>query len=54
MPERIMLNVMVNLDQFPGAFHTPEQAVEAIQSILLNRIGHYEPIVVLAVPNTED
>lgn len=47
MPERIMLNVMVDLDSLPGTFHTPESARDTIQAILLGRLPHYDPIVVL-------
>ena len=45
--ERTMMYVMVDLDPFPGAFHTPESARDAVQAILLDRIGHYTPVVIL-------
>lgn len=48
--KRIKLEVLVDLDNFPGAFHTPESAQEAVQAILLQSIGHYDPIVF----NTEE
>lgn len=48
MPQRIMLEVMVDLDAMPGAFHTPESAKEHVQAILLSRIPHYDPIVLIA------
>lgn len=46
MPERVMLNVMINLDQLPGAMHTEQQARDTIEAILLTRLGHYDPVVV--------
>lgn len=47
MPDRISLTILVNLDPIPGAMHTPEQARDSIQAMLLSRIPHYEPIVLL-------
>lgn len=52
VPERIALVVMVNLDPIPGGFHTPEQAREAVEAMLLSRVGHYDPVVVID-PNLE-
>ena len=43
--ERIMLEVWVDLDPIPGAFHTKEKAELAIQYILNDRIPHYNPTV---------
>ena len=37
--------VEVDLDSFPGTFHTKESALEIIQKILDQRIGHYNPEV---------
>lgn len=45
MPERITLSVAINLDPYPGAFHTKEDAAEWIEAILLTRIPHYNPVV---------
>ena len=46
--ERVMLNVMVDLDPIPGAMHTPEGARAIVEAILLSRIGHYDPVVVVS------
>ena len=43
-----MLNVMVDLDPIPGAMHTPEGARAIVEAILLSRIGHYDPVVVVS------
>jgi hypothetical protein len=48
--ERVMLNVMINLDPVPGTMHTAESAQESIQAILLSSVGHYDPVVVIADP----
>lgn len=45
MAEQISVEVIVDLDPVPGAFHTEESAQKAIQAILLDRIPHYHPIV---------
>lgn len=45
--ERILLNVMVDLDPIPGAFHTADSAEDNIQALLLSSIPHYNPVVVL-------
>lgn len=45
--ERIMLEVMVDLDPTPGTFHTKESAEESVQAILLDSIGHYNPVVLI-------
>lgn len=44
---RIMLQVFVDLDQVPGSFDTPESAKDIVQSILDQRIDHYNPNVVI-------
>lgn len=44
----VILTVAVALDPIPGAFHTKESAVETVQRLLDNGIGHYNPIVILA------
>ena len=43
--DRIELTVLVDLDPIPGAFHTAEDAKDRIQAMLLNNIGHYNPVV---------
>jgi len=48
--DRIKIEIAVDLDAFPGAFHTRESAEEVVLSILLSRIGHYNPIV---LPSTD-
>lgn len=48
MRERIMLHIMVDLDPVPGAFHTEESARDCIEAMLLERIPHYTPVVVLS------
>lgn len=40
-----LLTVYVKLDPIPGAFHTPESAREAVESLLERTIPHYEPKV---------
>lgn len=47
---RIAMTVIVDLDRIPGAFHTPESAVENVNAILLSSIPHYNPVVVLNDP----
>jgi hypothetical protein len=42
---RITLTVEVNLDDIPGAFYTPEDALANIQIMLNQRISHYHPTV---------
>jgi hypothetical protein len=48
MPKRIRLIVTVDLDRTPGTFNTPESVVRGMQSMLLSRIGHYNPVVQFA------
>lgn len=43
--KRIKLEVEVDLDPVPGAFHTKERAELAVQYILKNAIPHYNPTV---------
>lgn len=50
--QRIALMVLVDLDPVPGMFHTREQAKEAVESILLSRVGHYNPVVFEHVDQT--
>ena len=45
MPERIMLEVYVDLDPIPGEFHSKENARMVVQQILRERIPHYHPNV---------
>lgn len=46
--ERVLLEVLVDLDPVPGTFHTPESARDAVQAILLNSVPHYTPVVIIA------
>lgn len=45
--ERIQLTVLVDLDPFPGTFHTKESAAQTVEAVLLSSIGHYHPIVLM-------
>lgn len=45
MAERVVLEVHVNLDSVPGAFHTKEDAGAQVQRILDRSIAHYIPRV---------
>jgi len=37
--------VEVNLDDMPGAFHEPEDALARVAAILTSQISHYRPTV---------
>lgn len=43
--KRVVLEVDVELDPVPGAFHTAESAQENVQAMLNSMIPHYHPIV---------
>ena len=43
--DRIKIELAVDLDPIPGAFHTKEDAKEAVLAILLSRIPHYNPVI---------
>ena len=43
--QRITLEVSVDLDGVPGAFHTPEDHAARLQYDLEKRFPHYRPIV---------
>lgn len=45
MITRVKLEVWVNLDPTPGRFHSKESAKNVISGILLDRLGHYNPMV---------
>lgn len=45
MPDRIFVIVAVDRDPVPGAFHTEKSAKETIETILKDRIPHYNPTV---------
>lgn len=49
--DRIVLEVAVDLDALPGAFHTSESAQEHVQAILLSSIPHYNPVVIVSAKN---
>lgn len=42
---RAAVLIFFDLDPIPGAFHTEEDARERIESMMLNNIGHYNPVV---------
>lgn len=42
---RVMIEIAVDLDPIPGAFHTEESARQHVESILLSSIPHYNPVV---------
>jgi len=44
---RITLEVEVDLDAVPGAFHTPESAAHFVEIVLQTHLGHYNPKVTL-------
>lgn len=48
--DRIALTVLVDLDSLPGTFHTPESARRGVEAVLLSRIGHYNPVVLIDQP----
>lgn len=48
MGNRIKIIVEVNLDDVPGAFHTPENATAIVGAILKSQISHYNPTATLA------
>lgn len=43
--ERIMLEIILDLDPVPGTFHTKESARDQVEAILLSMIRHYNPVV---------
>jgi hypothetical protein len=45
---RIKLDVYVDLDPVPGAFHTKESAQTIVRNILDGAIPHYNPLVSIA------
>jgi hypothetical protein len=45
---RIKLEVYVDLDLVPGAFHTKESAQHHVRNILNSAIPHYYPVVSIA------
>lgn len=47
MPESVKLEIVVDLDPLPGAFYTEKSAREQVEAILLSRIGHYNPRVLI-------
>jgi hypothetical protein len=44
---RVILEVSVNLDPVPGAFHTAASAASSVHLILHDRIGQYHPTVTI-------
>ena len=47
MADRIALLVLIDLDPLPGAMHTPASAKENVEAILLTRLPHYAPVVII-------
>lgn len=45
MRKRIELNITLDLDPVPGAFHTGQSALDIVTEILESRLGHYHPEV---------
>lgn len=45
--ETVKLEIVVELDPIPGAFHTEKSARETVEAILLSRIPHYNPRVLI-------
>lgn len=43
--ERIKIEILIDLDPVPGIFHTEESARQTVNALLLERVGHYNPIV---------
>jgi hypothetical protein len=43
--ETVTFTVTVDLDPMPGTFHTAVSAQECVQTILSQRIAHYNPVV---------
>ena len=45
MSERILIEIAVDLDAMPGAFHTEDNARMHVQAILLGRLPQHNPVV---------
>ena len=45
--KRIKLELYVDLDPFPGAFHTKEDAAKWVESIMRSLINHYNPVILI-------
>lgn len=48
MSDRIMLNVIVDVSRTPGPMYSPDVVRMALESLLLSRMGGYNPVVMLA------
>lgn len=42
---RITLEVDIDLDPFPGTFHTPEDARDQVEKMLVQAVPWYNPAV---------
>lgn len=42
---RVRLDVWIDLDPIPGAFHTKENAAHHVRNMLTNAVSHYHPLV---------
>lgn len=49
-PKSVTLDVTINLDPIPGAFHTPADVQQRIERILVEMIPHYKPTVSIRYP----
>ena len=45
--KRIKLELYVDLDPIPGAFHTKEDAAKRAEAILRSSINHYSPVILI-------
>lgn len=43
--KRILIEVAIDLDPVPGAFHTEESARQVVEALLLQLLPHYKPEV---------
>jgi hypothetical protein len=48
-PKRVKLEVYVDLDPVPGAFHSVDSARNVVGDILQNSIPHYNPTVSVGI-----
>lgn len=49
---RIKLEVYVDLDPIPGAFHSVDSARNSVGALLYNAIPHYNPVVSVGKDNS--
>ena len=51
---RIKLEVRVDLDPVPGAFHSADSAREIVEDILCRSIPHYYPVVSIGISDPDE